>query len=266
MQRSGELGESPCFQNIQSRVVHNTGTETDKGGGCRDRTISYGATGGSSSRYPRGCVRRGVVQVGSASTKRLHRGTGHTPPSFLLDHWAPQPCQQFSRSNFSQVSHPSTHSPRWLLITTPTLSTPTSSKKPLRQSLYQVPTPSGALSVQRALGTSPPLPPSHVSEAHKLPSPTPPAPVSPSVFLICVPCQTTKPKPRRRETLGDWWVKEEMWEERMEDRCMDGQTDGQVGEFSHTFNKCLWRANCVPGTVLGTGDTAVNKTQTSRPC
>lgn len=67
---------------------------------------------------------------------------------------------------------------------------------------------------------------------------------------------------RCREILGNWWVKEEMWEVRMEmDGWVDGWKDGQVDEISHTFSKCLLRANCVPGTVLG----SVNKTQTSLP-
>ena len=46
---------------------------------------------------------------------------------------------------------------------------------------------------------------------------------------------------------------------------MDGQKAGQVDRFSHAFRECLLRAYCVPGTVLGTGDTAANKTQKSLP-
>lgn len=64
-----------------------------------------------------------------------------------------------------------------------------------------------------------------------------------------------------RKILGNWWVKEEMWEVRMEmDGWMDGKMDKWI-EISHTFSQCLLRANCVPGTVLG----SMSKTQTSLP-
>lgn len=51
----------------------------------------------------------------------------------------------------------------------------------------------------------------------------------------------------------------------MMDGGREGRKNGQGDEFSHEFSKCLLRAYCVPGTVLGTGDTPVSTTQTSLP-